>query len=166
MALKMSAPWDCLYEEIKAFFAEDEEVFVVYDRDEKDIRLYVNGGKKAAALELMLKPEYVFGETKVTITVVPDNDAVCTTSGVEMFSEAFEGNDAFVFARKISLFHSNPTYYVVFKPDVVQYYTDDLGDWNGFRSALYEDIAREIFKDIPGVFYCTDKKYDVETAWM
>ena len=83
-----------------------------------------------------------------------------------MFNEAFEGNDAFVFARKISLFHSNPTYYVVFKPDVVQFYTDNLGDWNGFRSTLYENIAREIFKDIPGVFYGTDKKYDVETAWM
>lgn len=48
---------------------------------------------------------------------------------------------------------------MLFKKEVVQYFTDNLGDYNGYRSTLYENIARDIFGDIVGVFFCTNDMY-------
>jgi len=45
--------------------------------------------------------------------------------------------------------------YVLFKNKVVQYFIDNIGDYNGMKSTLYEDIARDIFEDVDGVFFCT-----------
>jgi hypothetical protein len=48
---------------------------------------------------------------------------------------------------------------VVFVPEVVQYYTDNLGDINGFRTTLYQELAKELFGDSElsrGVYFCTD----------
>ena len=46
--------------------------------------------------------------------------------------------------------------YVVFRKEVAQYYNDNIQSVDGFSSTLYEDIAREIFKDAPaGTFFCT-----------
>ena len=46
--------------------------------------------------------------------------------------------------------------YVLFNKKVVQYYNDNIGDLNGIKSILAEDIARDIFVSRPGVFYCTN----------
>jgi hypothetical protein len=48
---------------------------------------------------------------------------------------------------------------VVFVPKVVQYYTDNLGDINGFRTTLYQELAKELFGESEltrGVYFCTD----------
>ncbi len=51
---------------------------------------------------------------------------------------------------------SNDISYILFEPKVVQFFNDDLGDLNGLRSTLYQDIAANVFEDAhEGVFFCT-----------
>ena len=44
----------------------------------------------------------------------------------------------------------------------MQYYNDDLGDAYGNCSTLWQDIARRLFEDVLGIFYCTDVKDELE----
>jgi len=45
--------------------------------------------------------------------------------------------------------------HVVFENKVVQYFNDQLDDPYGVKSALYEDLARDVFEDSEGVFFNT-----------
>ena len=46
--------------------------------------------------------------------------------------------------------------FVEFCKYVVQYYNDNLGDLHGNRTTVMEQIAREVFDDVSGVYFCTD----------
>ena len=46
--------------------------------------------------------------------------------------------------------------YVIFANKVVQYFNDSLSDAHGVCSTLYQDIARDVFGDDCGVYFCTD----------
>ena len=46
--------------------------------------------------------------------------------------------------------------YVVFVNEVVQYFNDNLYDINGVCSTLYQEIAKEVFKESNSVHFCTD----------
>lgn len=56
-------------------------------------------------------------------------------------------------------FAINSFTYVVFEKEVVQYWNDNLADYNGLTSTLYQDLAKEIFEDanLDGVYFCTDE---------
>lgn len=167
--INKSAPWDEYYEEIKCFFAEDELTHVVYDREKYTINLYVEDGEKATALKELLIEEVHFGSTTVKIVVIPANEDGFSDkefAGAELFETALKGNNNFSFARTVQLLFNNPLTYVVFVPEVAQYYTDNLGDWNGFRTTLYQTIAQEIFVEMDGIHYCTDEKVINLGFWL
>lgn len=168
MAIKLTAPWDEYYNKLKAFFAQDEGVHILYDRDSFEIKVCVDVQAKADALEELLVKEITFGDVKLTISVMQPNLSGSFTrfnSKDELFRTAFDSNPSFSFARTVQLLYSNTMTFVVFVPEVLQYYNDNLGDWNGFRSTLYQDVAKEIFKEQDGVYYCTDKA-NALNAWM
>ncbi len=167
--LNLSAPWDQYYEEIKCFFGEDELTHVVYDREHNTINLYVEGAEKATALDQLLIEEVHFGDITLSIDVIPANEDGFSDKefkGMELFEKALGSNANFRFAHTIRLLFNNPLTYVVFRDEIAQYYTDDLGDWNGFRSTLYQEIAKEIFVEMDGVHYCTDKKTLDLGSWL
>lgn len=152
--LTLSAPWVLLFHELEAFFAEDKEVRVILDADSFTIKLYVSDEEKADALTQLLASEKQIGNIKVTITVIPPNKL-----GVDkftLFQKAFKGNPAVNYTRSINGLYNNTMNFIVFKNKVVQYFTDDLGDINHVRSTLYQDIAKELFGEHEGIFYCTD----------
>lgn len=152
--VKLSAPWITFYNEIKALFKEDPAVKAELDEDARAIKLYVDGEEKADALTQLLPAEKTFGNITVKVKVIPANKV--NASKISIFQKAFEGNPAlsFVQAGTDGLFDLN---YVVFKKEVVQFWNDDLGDLNGLVSTLYEDIARDVFGDVDGIYFCTDK---------
>ena len=163
--LKMSSPWVIFYKEVEAMFKFDREVTVVYDEDEAELKLYVDNPDKAEALAQLLPTEKIFGNVTLRVTIIPSNQFSdlkgprirATAFNSNIFNVAFAGNEAFCYATTLSGIYSNPLTYVVFRREVVQYYTDDLGDINGIASTLYQDIAKDIFvsQEMP-VFYCTD----------
>lgn len=154
--LGISSPWVVYYRKVEAFFKHDKDVHVVYDNDTRSLRLYVENAKKAVALSGLLPTKKRFGKIDLKIAVIPSNTE-------EFYNEeecdsliAFENNEAVSFIRKIAGIFAKDLSYVVFKKEVVQYFTDDLSDYYGIHSTLYEDLARDIFGDIPGVYFSTD----------
>lgn len=150
--IKLSPPWIVFYEKINALFKDDPAVKVDYDEDTKAIRLYVEGAEKADALSQLLPTEKTFGDITVKVTVIPAN--MESPSRLQLFQKAFEGNPAFAYIHESGgIFNFN---YVVFKAKVVQYEGDNTGDLNGLTSTLYQDIAKDVFEDVSGVFFCTE----------
>lgn len=157
--LNLSTPWMTHYHELVAMFKYDPEVHVVYDEEENIIRLYVDRQAKADALASIIKNEMTFGNVKLFIEIVPANGAlpmIAATVKPGTFEDAFKDNGAFSFVKRIAGIFSNDLTYVVFKNKVVQFFNDDLGDIYGNCSTLYQNIAKDIFNELEGVFYCTD----------
>jgi len=150
--LGLSAPWVEFYRQVEALFRRDSGVKVIYDEANRDLRLYVEDGKKAAALLDLLPTEKKFGRVTLRVTVVPANGVA---DGWEI-SDLFKGNRAVDFIQETHGITILNMTYVVFKKEVVQYFTDDLGDYFGMKSTLYEDLAREILDPVNGVYYCTN----------
>ena len=153
--LKLSPPWVVYYREIDAMFQGDPDVRVVFDEEKRIVKLFVDDCEKACALDKILPDEKLFGRIVLKIEVIPANGHFIEVKG-NPFEAALTGNSALSFIHTISGIMSNPLTYVVFKKSVVQYYTDDLGDYFGVYSTLYQDIAKDIFESVDGVYFCTD----------
>ena len=152
--VKLSSPWVLYYHELYAFFIKDSEVRVVLDEDEVEIKLFVDNPRKADALTQLLPTEKNFGSVKVKVTVISTNNLKKTK--FSLIQDALDGNDAVSYFDSVEDVFTNPIGYVVFDKEVVQYFTDDLGDIHGCRSTLYQDMAKEIFGNLDGVCFCTD----------
>ena len=167
--VNLVAPWDEYYNEMVAFFAEDPDVMVLYDTEEKHIKVLVRTQHKAEALTYLLNSEVDFGGVKLLITVVPADEVMKdvklffkTANNEENYNieycHALNGNELFSSTRTIKNMMGFDAVFVVFQKKVVQYYNDNLGDLNGMKSTLAEYIARDIFAVHNGVFFCTDTR--------
>ena len=152
--LGLSSPWTIYYHELEALFAKDPGVRVIFDEEKKEINLYVEDGKKAAALTELLPAEQKFGRIVLKINVIPANGVTDDWTLEDLFAE----NGAVDFVQTNAHLPGLDIEYVVFHKEVVQFYTDNLMDYNGFKSTLYEDIARDVFGSMPGVSFCTNSE--------
>ena len=148
-----AAPWYTFGREIEALFRDDPDVNVEVNDYCWDIKLYVDNAEKAEALTQIMPTKKMFGNITVTISVIPAN--LNNESKIDLFQKAFKGNPVLSYiCPSTTSFAAN---YVVFQNKVVQFFDDNLGDVNGNTSTLYEDIARDVFEDCDGIFFCTDK---------
>lgn len=161
--IKLSAPWDTYYEQVKALFGDDPEIHIVFDEEKKDLKLYVDTFTKANALQNLFPIEKEWGGVTMAITVIPPNKESTfkivrngEMTSKEIIEYAFCGNPHFVECIDVDFPLWNGFIYVMFKNEVIQYYTDDLGDLNGMSSTLAQDIAWKIFEPVDGVYYCTE----------
>lgn len=158
--VNLSAPWIIFYREVEALFRLDPDVHVLYDDSTHELRLYVEDSIKADALEKILPTKKEFGNVTVNIIVMVGNTACQFTEydDVSPFEIAFADNPALSFVRVVQDIFGQDITYVVFAPEVVHFWTDDLGDMYGMKHTLYQDIARDVFKGMSGVYYSTDVK--------
>jgi len=154
--VKLSPPWIDYANELVSLFGRDKDIKTEYDDDKKTFRMYVDDTDKANALQELLPMEKDFGGTVLNIMVVPADKSEEPTDA-ELIKKAFKNNPAVVEIVDKKLFE-RPVTYVSFIKEVIQYYNDDLGDLHGNKSALLQDIAREIFNGKDGVYFCTDNK--------
>ena len=153
--MKLSAPWETYYREIKALFGSDPAIKINYDEENKLIKMYVEGQDKADALAKLLPSVKMFGNVPVYLDVVPSNFVKASKS--KTFCKAFDGNPAFAYANATSDTGGDfAAEYIVFKKKVVQFFNDDLSDVNGNCTTLYETIAKDVFSEDSGVFFCTE----------
>lgn len=156
--VKLVSPWIDYYRCIQAMFIEDPEVTVKFDEDDCAIKIYVdNNVDKYEALCALIAPEKQFGNVTVKVRIYPSNKLKASTT--DLFNNAFMGNPAVKDIINVNVF-GNDMNYVVFKNKVVQYFNDDIGDVNGIRSTLYQDIAKDLF-EAKGVYFCTEAGDDV-----
>ena len=151
--MKQIAPWFEYYYEMVALFGEDPEIILEYDERANIIRMYVENNEKAIALAQILPSKKTFGNVSVAISIIPANTV--KDSKAAIFEKAFKGNPVFssVVVREAL---GGTMEFVLFKKMVAQYYTDSINDAHGVTSTLYQDIARNIFANTEGVFFCTD----------
>lgn len=139
----LSAPWITYFRKIEALFDRDPEVMVDFDDENTALKIYVDNQGKAEAIDALLPDAIQFGNVEMGIQVIPANG---TDPRLELFRKAFEGNEAVVdittVDSSVPILGGNS--YVLFKPEVVQYYNDDLSTLDGYESTLYEDIADEL----------------------
>ena len=152
--LNLSAPWYIYVRELRALFGQDPEINIVFDEDNLEVKLYVEDEDKADAISILLPAVKTFGAVALKITVIPANKE--NLKGPKtLYDTAFKGNPVYAHSTEFQGLYNQPITYVVFKKEVVQYYSDDLGDENGVTSTLYQDIAKDVInKD--GVYFCTD----------
>lgn len=151
--MKLSTPWVTYYRYVYALFDDDPEVAVTFSDSEKVLKLYVENDIKAQALEKLLPSEKWFGNVAVKIQVIPSNDGDTTDA---LLRHAFSGNP--ILSRIVTAegILSNPISYVAFEPSIIQFWNDDLSDLNGVCTVLPHEVAKNVFDDLDGVFFCTD----------
>ena len=151
--VKMAPPWVQYANAVNAMFGKDKEVEVVYNNDDKTLKLLVENPVKADALQQLLPVQKEFGNVVLKITVIPANKEM---TKAQLYQAAFSNNPALRDVVPVEGVFTNPILYVIFAKEVVQYYNDDLSDAHGNRNTLYQEIAKEIFNHQDGVMYCTD----------
>ena len=155
--IKKSSPWVTYYREVDALFKKDKEVFVVFDEENVEIKIYVSDQVKADAIRCLMPLEKDFGNVILKINVIPSNGnqlrGVSTTNILKIACDAFLDNNAVYMVTDVGAVFD--LVYVIFRKEVVQFFDDNIGDINGNCSTLYEMIARDVFEDI-GIKYCTD----------
>lgn len=149
------SPWVVYYNQIKALFDGDPDITTEFDTDNLAIVIKVANTEKAEALAKIMPISKGFGGVTVSIRVVPAN----VDPGrylADCFETAFTGNEAFSHVTMVPDVFTNPMAFCVFKKEVVQYPDDNIFDEHGVCSTLYQDIAKKIFGEVDGVFFCTD----------
>lgn len=152
---RLSAPWYIYYNKIVELFKYDPEISIDYKDDDNTIILIVNSSEKAHALKELLPPEKYFGNVTVHINIIPVNSD--SKSDISLFEKAFKGNPIVVGTVETKTPFDDTLNAIIFKDEVVHYYSDDMFSNKGYTSTLYESIAEDIF---PGtdVYFWTNIK--------
>ena len=147
--LDLSAPWFTYVKEIEALFGNDPDISMSFDEEHLDLYLYVHNHDKADALTKLLPSVKTFGNIAMKIAVFNTNDG--EDDPVIFLKRLFQDN------RAVVGFETTPKgTYVVFRKEVVQFYNDQLDDVHGNKSTLYQEIAKDIFGGVQGVYFCTE----------
>ena len=149
--VKLSPPWVTFVEEVKALFGQDPEVKIHYDENQNELKLYVENARKADALAQLLPAEKEFGAVKLKIAVVPSN---AVGGPANLFADAFYGNPVLDDILDYKTVFGQMTY-LMFQNKVVQFWNDQMDDPNGIKSTLFQEIAKDVFNEQGGVFFCT-----------
>ena len=149
--LKLSPPWITFMHEIVALFNQDPDIDIKCDEEEPRIKLYVKGAGKAEALTKLLPTDKEFGNVILKIEVIPANEE---DKPSDLIRRAFEGNP--VLEQVVSVPGPYGTFnYALFKKEVVQFYNDQMDDVCGNKNTLYQEIAKDVFNQQDGVYFCT-----------
>ena len=153
--MKLSPPWITYYHKVQALFEKDDSVIVDFDEDKCYLNIVIKEDvEKGEAIRMLLPFEKNFGNNimKINVMTTKDEKSIPTTA---LFANAFKGNPIVEDIINTSdIFRDNQTY-IMFQNKVVQFFNDNINDYNGMCSILYQDIAKDVFKDFADAHYCT-----------
>ena len=153
--IKLSPPWITYYHKVQALFEKDDSVIVDFDKDKCYLNIVVKEDiEKGEAIRALLPFEKNFGNNimKINVMTTKDEKSIPTAA---LFANAFKDNpivEDIIYASDI--FRDNQTY-IMFQNKVVQFFNDNINDYNGMCSTLYQNIAKDVFKDFVDAHYCT-----------
>lgn len=155
----ISPPWITFANKMKALFENDDDI-VVNDIEDNTghltLMIEVKSHSKFKALDQLLPETVKFGNVTLFIEVYDEaNDD--KPDYFDLFRALFAGNRS---VQKVALAEDMAGaqhVFVVFHPEVKQFFDDNMFDYNGFWSGLNQDIAKEVFEGAAnaGVHFCT-----------
>ena len=158
---KLSPPWWEYYHKLVCLFSRDPEIKIIFDdADSNIIKIYVDNQAKADALAKVLPTEKEFGNVILKIEIIPSDNA---NSVAALYRTIFAGNPILSEVYEVTEPGAPKFTYVVFEPEIVQFYDDNLMDLHGNITTLHQNVAPDVFGETPGVYFCTDlveDKYD------
>ena len=160
--LNLKAPWYTYQNKLKALFERDPDITVgdVFEPGDGEsdyaIDFEVRNHEKYKALDRTLKKNLIFGNVTLDIIIYDMANVEPVRPGIELFTTIFNGNPIVKDIKDVKDFTDTEHCFIEFQPEVIQFYNDDIADYNGNWSGLAQDIAREVFGDeVRGVHFCT-----------
>lgn len=153
--VKLSSPWDEYVRKLKAFFAQDQDIKIEYKEQEDKINIWVDDTDKYEAMTKLIPAEKDFGGHKILTEIIPANMLEIEKDKKYYLKKLLKGNEAVSEIVDTKMGAASVSY-IEFEKEVIQFWNNNLGDLHGIKSTLMEDIAREIFDGIEGVFFGTD----------
>jgi hypothetical protein len=161
LKVALDAPWVTWCKELKALFDRDDDITVseIYEPEngldtDYAVAVMVRKHEKFLALDRLLPRMKMFGNVSLGIDLYDEENKEVDVAA--LFKTLFAGNPIFDSVQ------TNPDpagvdwNYVLFKPDVIQFFDDDLTDYNGNWNGLAEELALDIFgENSRGVNFCT-----------
>ncbi len=156
--LKLEAPWYTYQKKVKALFGLDEDIDVgeVYNSDNCDyaFNIEVRDRDKFVALDRVMPKKAIFGNVILEIVLIDKADEDGTATAIELYKTIFKNNPIVKDIREIQDGSGALHGFVRFQPEVIQFFHDDISDYNGNWSGLAQDIAKEVFAN-QNVHFCT-----------
>lgn len=138
----ISSPWMTYYKKLVALFFDDPELEVKWIEDEKNIIIESTNTFKIMALEKLLAPVVTFGNVTITVKCLVKDGSEESVAAI--FRTAFAGNPHISEVIEQETMGCIDQTFVLFKPEVIQFFNDDITDYHGNWNGLSEDIMREV----------------------
>lgn len=154
----LEAPWQRFAKMLKALFERDPDITVgeICEDENEDyvVDIEVRNHEKFLALDRLLPGSKDFGMVTLRLALYDEENRAVDPA--ELFRTLFRGNPIL---REV-ITRPDPAgvawNYVVFEPEVIQFFDDNLADYQGNWSGLAQDIAPEVFEgNAGGVHFCT-----------
>ena len=158
--LKLSSPWVIYHQKLAALFAEDPaiEIGQMYDSEggNYEIWIYAHTPRKYDAVQKLLPESVVFGNVTVK-HVIKLTEQPKEPNWFETVKDLFEGNGKVADMKFAEDAAKNTHMFIMFRPEVIQFFSDNTDDLNGLWNGLTQDIAREVVSasNIPGIHFNT-----------
>ena len=156
--VKLSPPWDGHMSMLASFFAGDSRVKVGYCGGNSVGTIEVFDTKMYVALQQVMRQKVKLGNVTLKISIVPANGVKLykdELTDLAALKEVLKGNPAFskIKSEKGGMFDF---VFCIFKPVVLQWYNDNLGNPWKLTTSTYEKQADFVFKRELGVSFTTE----------
>ena len=160
--LVLESPWCAFHKKVKAIFNGDPDIIVgdLYEADgdtDYAFDIEFKNHEKFLAADRLLPGVKTFGNVTLGIILYDEENAEADVIG--LFETLFTGNPNVRDVIRKKDRTGCEWNYVVFEPEVIQFFDDNLADYQGNWSGLAQDIAPEVFaENCRGVNFCTGVK--------
>lgn len=167
---KLSPPWNTYRNQLAALFAQDPQITVSEIREVEgqkanyNIDVEVKSHEKFVALDRVLPQMISFGNVFVSVTLYDEENRTEGLPAVEIFRTIFKGNPIVRDVKEAVDLTGKHYGFVRFEPEVIQFFNDDLTDFNGNWSGLAEDIAKDVFNVNSSINFCTAPRIETSVA--
>ena len=160
--LILEAPWYTYQKKVKALFERDPAIHVGEIVEPEDgsadylFDIEVRDHEKFLAMDRVFPKCVQFGNVILAINLYDEENDTGTADVVALYETIFRGNPIVKDVRLAQDPTGTAHGFVRFQPEVIQFFDDDLYDYDGNWSGLAQDIAREVFQDeTRGIHFCT-----------
>lgn len=158
--------WYTYRNQLAALFESDDEIAVYdlvkgEDKGQYILKIETSSEAKFKVLKKVIKPEVHFGNIYVTAEISYKDDTDDHIFTANDFNILFKGNSLFNRVELAEVMGGQQSF-VIFEPQIIQFYNDDIGDYCGNYNETVENTAKAVLNKPRGTFFCTQSFEEIE----